>query len=280
MNWVPGPIRAPSPSRNSGTSGPSIPPRRDSTIPERRFTTRRPAWRARCAAASQSLTRSARNPVPAGAYSSTSRVPVSPYQPTAEPDSSTEGGLGAFASAATSDRVLSIRLARSSRLRACVHRPPASGAPDRWTTAPTPSNAAGSTPPSAAPGLQRTSPGCRAGRRTSQDDPVIATRITPPLQPEFGLERPLFEPGLQRDQEPGGVCPIDQPMVVGEGQVDHGPHGDDLAERRVLHDHGPLDDGTGAEDAHLRLIDDRRIEQRPAAAGVGQGEGAARQLVR
>ena len=44
------------------------------------------------AAASQSLTTPARKPEPAGADSSTSRPPVSPYQPMAEPDSRTDGG--------------------------------------------------------------------------------------------------------------------------------------------------------------------------------------------
>ena len=211
MNWVPGPILAPSPSRNSGTSGPSIPPLRDSTTPERRFATRTPAWLAGRAAASQSRTRWARKPVPAGADSSTSRVPVSPYQPIAEPDSSTDGGFAALPMAVTRALVLWIRLERSSAFLALVHRPPAIGAPERWTTPSSPSSAAGSSPPSGSRGFHAISSGSRGERRTSRttslpsrcrssasadpispDDPVIATRIDPPLQPKLGLERAFF----------------------------------------------------------------------------------------
>ena len=49
---------------------------------------------------------------------------------------------------------------------------------------------------------------------------------------------------------------------------------------RVVDDDGALDDRAGAEDADLRLVDDRRVEQRAAAAGVGQRERAAAELVR
>ena len=54
--------------------------------------------------------------MPAGADSSTSRPPVSPYQPIAEPDSRTAGGRLAAASAATSAWVPTTRLARISAL--------------------------------------------------------------------------------------------------------------------------------------------------------------------
>ena len=40
-----------------------------------------------------------------------------------------------------------------------------------------------------------------------------------------------------------------------------------------------LHDRAGAEDRHLRLVDDRGVEQRAPAAGVGQRERAAAQLV-
>ena len=43
---------------------------------------------------------------------------------------------------------------------------------------------------------------------------------------------------------------------------------------------GALDHRAGAEDADLRLVDDRGVEQRAPAAGVGQRERAAGQLVR
>ena len=44
-------------------------------------------------------------------------------------------------------------------------------------------------------------------------------------------------------------------------------------------DDGALDDRAGAEDADLRLVDDRGVEQGAARAGVGQREGAATELV-
>ena len=80
------------------------------------MTTRMPASSAWRAAASQSLTTSGRKPEPAGEDSSTSRPPVSPYQPMAEPDSRTAGGALAAASAPASARVPRTRLARISAL--------------------------------------------------------------------------------------------------------------------------------------------------------------------
>jgi hypothetical protein len=50
-------------------------------------------------------------------------------------------------------------------------------------------------------------------------------------------------------------------VVVGQREVDHRAHGDDLAEVGVVDDDGPLDDRPRAEDADLRLVDDRRVEQ-------------------
>ena len=110
---------------------------------------------------------------------------------------------------------------------------------------------------------------------------MTATFIGGPVaQAELGLERALLETALHRDEEPGGVRAVDEPVVVGQRQVDHGPDRDHLAERRVLNDDGALDHAADAEDADLRQVDDRRVEQRAAAAGVGQRERAAGQLVR
>ena len=85
-------------------------------MPERRQATRRPACRAGSAAASQSRTTPARKPCPAGEDSSTSRPPVSPYQPMADPHSSTGGGWSMAASRLASACVPSTRLARISAL--------------------------------------------------------------------------------------------------------------------------------------------------------------------
>jgi hypothetical protein len=74
----PDPTLAPRPSRNGGSSRASMPPSRASTTPERVWVTLIPASRAGSAAASQSRTRSARNPAPCGAVSSVTRSAVSP----------------------------------------------------------------------------------------------------------------------------------------------------------------------------------------------------------
>ena len=68
-------------------------------------------------------------------------------------------------------------------------------------------------------------------------------------------------------------------MVVGQGEVDHRADRDDIA-AVVADDNRALDDTPGAEDRHLWLVDDRRIEERAAAAGVGEGEGPSGELVR
>ena len=97
---------------------------------------------------------------------------------------------------------------------------------------------------------------------------------------ERGLEGALLEPGLHRDQEAGGVGAVDDAVVVGQGQVDHRADRDRLAAVGVGDDDRALDDRAGAEDRDLRLVDDRGVEQRAAAAGVGQREGATAELVR
>ncbi len=135
-------------------------------MPERRLTTLVPPRVAWFAAASQSLTRSARNPAPTGSDSTAGRSPVPPYQPMAEPQSSTGGGCGAAAMASVIAVVLMILLSRSTCLRAGVQRPPATGAPDRWIMASAPLSTAGSRPPARIIGSQRTSPGAPGARRT------------------------------------------------------------------------------------------------------------------
>src|SRR4051812_49579104 len=68
-------------------------------------------------------------------------------------------------------------------------------------------------------------------------------------------------------------------MVVGHREVHHRPDRDRLAAVHVRNDDRTLDDGAGAEDPDLRLVDDGGVEEGPAAAGVREREGAAAQLV-
>src|SRR5680860_1277375 len=100
------------------------------------------------------------------------------------------------------------------------------------------------------------------------------------LQTEVRVEGPLLEALLHRGEEPRGVRSVHQPVVVRQRQVHHRADRDRLAAVRVGHHDRSLDHRAGAEDAHLRLVDDRRVEQGTPAAGVGERERAAAQLVR
>src|SRR3954454_10439609 len=97
---------------------------------------------------------------------------------------------------------------------------------------------------------------------------------------EVGLEGAFLEALLDGDEEAGGVRAVDDAVVVGQREVDHRPDRDRLAAVGVRDDDWPLDDAACSEDRHLRLVDDRRVEERAAAAGVRQRERPAAELVR
>src|SRR6266542_5606005 len=99
-------------------------------------------------------------------------------------------------------------------------------------------------------------------------------------QTEVALEVAGLEPLLDRHEEASRVGAVDDAVVVAQREVDHRAWHDQLAQVRVFDDYRALDYGAGAEDADLRLVDDRRVEQRASAAGVGQRERAAGQLIR
>src|SRR5262250_1234628 len=118
-----------------------------------------------------------------------------------------------------------------------------------------PSSAPGASPPVGASGSQAISSAPAGVRRTSlttrwplarrpatravpikPDDPVTAIlsaamagvldASAPPSvplrsEPELGFELSFFQPVLHRDQEAGGVGAVDEPVVIGERQVDH-----------------------------------------------------------
>jgi hypothetical protein len=195
------------PSRANGSSLASSPPAGVRTRPLRRFTTRIPAPAAGPVAASQSRTRRARKPVPAGADSSTSRPPVSPYQPMAEAESSVAGGEPSLASAPASARVPSTRLALISALYLAVQRRLATPAPARCTQAPRPSSASGFglSPASADSGSQRTSSADRGGRRTSlitwwPSETRLATSALP-MSPDEPVTATFIRAGLRLQPE-------------------------------------------------------------------------------
>src|SRR3546814_3926117 len=76
------------------------------------------------------------------------------------------------------------------------------------------------------------------------------------------------------DQEQHRVLAVDDAVVVAQRDVHH-RRGDDLA---VLDD-GALFDRVHPEDRRLRRVDDRGRHQRTEGAAVGDGEGAALQVL-
>src|SRR5262249_13150077 len=96
---------------------------------------------------------------------------------------------------------------------------------------------------------------------------------------QLRLEVRFLEALLDRRQEPGLVGAVDQSVGVRQGQVDHLPHRDRLAEPGVGDHDRALDHRARPEDRDLRLVDDRGIEQGATATGVGERERAAGQLI-
>jgi hypothetical protein len=79
-------------------------------------------------------------------------------------------------------------------------------------------------------GLQLTQPVRRPGGGACLSHPrTVWGRPCQDSEPEFGLERAFLEAFLDRHQEAGCVGAIDQPVIVGQRQVDHRPDGYYLA---------------------------------------------------
>src|ERR671919_427282 len=104
--------------------------------------------------------------------------------------------------------------------------------------------------------------------------PRTATRMSPPCprapasHPQVALELPTFEPLLDRREESGGIRAVDEPVVVRQREVRHRADRDAVGAGLVGDDDGSLDHRARAEDADLGLVEDRRVEQGSAAAGV------------
>ena len=84
----------------------------------------------------------------------------------------------------------------------------------------------------------------------------------------------ILDAFLDAHQEGHGLAAVDDAVIVGERQIHHRPDLDLVADR-----HRPLLDLVHAEDAGLRRVQDRRRHQRAVDAAVGDGEGAAGQLL-
>ena len=84
----------------------------------------------------------------------------------------------------------------------------------------------------------------------------------------------ILEPLLDAHEEGHGLLAVDEPVIIGERDVHHRTDHD-----LTVHRHRPLLDLVHAEDAGLGRIQDRRREQRAEDAAVGDGEGAAGEIV-
>ena len=186
------------------------------------------------------------------------------------------------------------------RLYAGVHRWSPTPAPARWTTASTPASEDDSS--SRWAGSHRISAAVRGSRRTRRrtswpravrwadsalpirpEAPVIATRagMVGPLRGRVrdrdrGLEGAVLEAVLHR--RPGSARRRRRRRAGGRRTAPGRPSSGSrsLSPAVGVRDHDrALDDRAGAEDADLRLVDDRGVEQRAPAAGVGQRERAA-----
>ena len=70
------------------------------------------------------------------------------------------------------------------------------------------------------------------------------------------------------------VAAVDEAVIVAQREIHHWPDHHLTVDR-----HGPVRDLVQAEDANLRRVEDRRAHQRPEHAAVGDGEGAALEIV-
>ena len=138
-------MRPPRPSLNGSNRRLSMPPSGLSTRPVRTSTTRIPRSSARCAVSSQAPhSCAAKSSVTCGVSSLSSRSPPLPYQPTAEPDTSTAGRCWRRCSQVSNCSVKPIRLDHSSALRLLLQGRSAMGAPAKLITASNGSSASSS----------------------------------------------------------------------------------------------------------------------------------------
>ena len=68
-------------------------------------------------------------------------------------------------------------------------------------------------------------------------------------------------------------------MVVSQCQVTHRSNAECIAALWGLYNDGSFLDRADAQDRYLRLVDDRRAEETAIDPGIGDGEGAAGDLV-
>ena len=112
---------------------------------------------------------------------------------------------------------------------------------------------------------------------TRSPEDLLAPRRPPAERTASDLQQKalgVLDALLDADQELNGFAAVDQPVIVRERDVHHRAHDD-----RVVDDDRALLNGVQAQDAALGRIQDRRRQQRPVDAAVGDRERAAFQLV-
>jgi len=107
-----------------------------------------------------------------------------------------------------------------------------------------------------------------------QDEDCLAVCLRQVVGGESG-----FESVFHCTEEACGVGAVDDAVIVGDGEVGHRAHADAPGAVGVGEGDDAVEDGTSAEDPGLGLVDDGSVEQRAAAASVGEGEGPTTELV-
>ena len=201
------------------------------------------------------------------------------------------------ATARASVVVASMREARSSRRTRPVRGQRATDEPDRLTTASARSMTIWSSRPVRGSHSEASDDGSsvRTSRVTwwpcsrrwatravprKPEAPPMTTCMPADQDPSSASKRPVLETLLDGREEATGIGAVDDAVVVGEREVGHAAHRDALAAPVVGHDDRTLDDGADAQDRDLRLVDDRRVEQRAVAAEVRDRERRRRRARR
>src|SRR5512132_2807103 len=86
---------------------------------------------------------------------------------------------------------------------------------------------------------------------------------------------PALELLAQVAEEASGERPVDQAVVVRQGEVHHRSDRNHVLAELVLDDPRALDDRVRTQDRRLRLADDRGTVERAVAAGVRDRERPA-----
>ena len=114
-----------------------------------------------------------------------------------------------------------------------------------------------------------------AARARADDCEVVALRLGHGAHTSRSIRTGILEALLDSDQEGHGLRAVYQTVIIGQCDVHHGADHD-----LTVHRHRPVLDLVHPENPGLRRVEDRGREQRAEDAAVGDGEGAAGEIVR